>query len=557
MDEQLSGAQHTLNGHVPFAGANRVLEFIDAIEAAVAYDEASPTQYGANSSSAYDATAPTSSAASHAAGSIENALLVRDAYANALSIENIAALDALFDSFGHGCHENWAAIKQNVHARCAELEGHRGKDAADSDQGERVELDEAAMERKAEDASFEQCSFSMSASDSDVSGFAQVAGLESLQLELFEAFVFPRLRPDLFQPTTNASMKQSHSSRARHRSVLLHGPPGCGKTFIARALAGEIHRLTAGTGTRPVTFLPISPAMLLSKWTGESEKAVRAVFRVARSLAPCVLFVDEIDALGISRDDMQHGDTTSRRLLAEFLLQSESLQAADDVVLVAATNCALSLDAALLRRFDCMHHVPLPCAITRRQLLCRYLDGTAHSLRSDEIDEIARTEFNEMSANDIKLVCHDAVARPLRALVEQTFRDSRRALHDFGRDHQEWSFGQGSASRAAAATASSSSAAAAMPLISVSRSHFADALAAFARRNELILLDARKRLDAHATSDHSSDRELAAAASSSSSTESDVESTGSGMCSTNQTPEMKYGDANESDYPDTMNTVND
>ena len=546
MDEQLCKATsgEAFNGLIHFAGANRILEFIDALEAAVAYDEACP--------STLNSPASASSAASQASRPVEsNPLHVRDAYANAFSAENITALDALMDSFGHGCHENWAAIKQNVQARCAELEGRRGKDAVDSEPSNPIELDEAAAERKAEDASFEQCAVNMSANESDASGFEQVAGLDALQLELFEAFIFPRLRPDLFQPTANtsSSIKQVYSRRARHRSVLLHGPPGCGKTFIARALAGEIHRLTA-TDARPVRFLPVSPAMLLSKWSGESEKAVRAVFRVARSLAPCVLFVDEIDALGISRDDMQGGDTTSRRLLAEFLLQSESLRAADDVVLVAATNCASSLDAALLRRFDCMQHVPLPCAVTRRKLVCRYLDGAAHSLRPEDVDELARIEFDAMNANDIKLVCHDAVARPLRALVEQTFRESRSA-QESGRDSQSWSFGA-----AAATTSSSSSAAATMPLVAVSRSHFTDALTTFARRNESLLFDARKRLDA-LTVDERSSHSVTTTASSSMQTESDLATTGSGMSSTNHTPELKHGDANDGEFEGMMVTETD
>lgn len=218
---------------------------------------------------------------------------------------------------------------------------------------------------------------------------------------------------DLVSPHVQSQMCTSDHDNA---------PPGTGKTHILRALAGELQRLV-----RPASdwhFLPLSPATLLSKWTGESEKAMRSAFRVAHALAPCVLFVDEIDALGAARETTDASDLTSRRVVTEFLMASESLSASDDVILVAATNCVTSIDAALLRRFDKIWAVPLPCAASRCELVRHFLDGAAHTLSAEQIVRIAHEDLAGLTASDIRLVCADACGKPMRALAELAFRQT-------------------------------------------------------------------------------------------------------------------------------------
>jgi SpoVK/Ycf46/Vps4 family AAA+-type ATPase len=252
--------------------------------------------------------------------------------------------------------------------------------------------------------------------------FCSVAGMEQLKLELFEAFVFPRLRLQDDAGVIGNADKQMRPLPAR--SAILHGLPGNGKTYILQALAGELQCLTSQSMNW--SFLPISPAVLLSKWTGESEKAIVSIFRVAIELAPCVLFIDEIDALGPSREACERSDMTTRRMVSQLLVESEKLTVADNVVFVAATNCIALLDAALLRRFDKVLEVPLPAAETRLQLLEFMLDGVQHALTTSQLESMATNDLAGLSMAEIRLVCQDAINRPLRSVAERAYHQTRR-----------------------------------------------------------------------------------------------------------------------------------
>ncbi|WP_188484336.1 AAA family ATPase [Marivita lacus] len=183
-----------------------------------------------------------------------------------------------------------------------------------------------------------------------------VGGHERARTFLTEWFVWPRHRPELF-----SSLKLNSP-----RGVVLHGPPGTGKTLLARALASE-----AG-----VNFLSVRGPELLSRYVGESERAVRELFETARRAAPCLLFFDEIDALAPTRGSSAGSDVPDR-VVAQLLVEIDGVRPLGDVMLLAATNRLDRLDPALLRpgRFDLKLRIDLPSLPERLQILTIALAG--------------------------------------------------------------------------------------------------------------------------------------------------------------------------------------
>jgi spastin len=230
--------------------------------------------------------------------------------------------------------------------------------------------------------------------------WADVAGLEAAKRTLKEAVVLPNLRPDLYK-----------GLRAPPRGVLLFGPPGTGKTFLAKAVATE-------SGAKG--FFAASAASLTSKYVGEGEKMVRALFRVARARQPSVIFLDEVDSLLSARGS---GDQdSSRRMKTEFLVQLDGAGTSreDRILFMAATNRPWDLDDALLRRVPRRVLIPLPSATARRVILDKMLDSgdVAQSLSaSDRAAIVKATET--FSAADLQLLAEDAVQEPLRELGER------------------------------------------------------------------------------------------------------------------------------------------
>ncbi|KAJ2553093.1 Fidgetin-like protein 1 [Coemansia sp. RSA 1933] len=224
-----------------------------------------------------------------------------------------------------------------------------------------------------------------------------IAGLGPAKNAVRMAIIYPLLKPDLFR-----------GIRAPPKGLLLFGPPGTGKTMIARCIASQ-----AGA-----TFFNISASSLTSKWIGEGEKMVRALFAVARVRQPAVIFIDEIDSLLTQRTDGEQEAT--RRIKTEFLVQLDGCGTADDdrIVLLGATNRPQELDEAARRRFPKRLYVPLPDHEGRRTIVRNLLLRTQKcSLSEDQLESVCRDTAGYSGA-DMATLCREAAYGPLRHITD-------------------------------------------------------------------------------------------------------------------------------------------
>ncbi|XP_028776813.1 spastin [Neltuma alba] len=221
-----------------------------------------------------------------------------------------------------------------------------------------------------------------------------IAGLEKAKQALMEMVILPTKRRDLFT-----------GLRRPARGLLLFGPPGNGKTMLAKAVASE----SAGT------FFNVSAASLTSKWVGEGEKLVRTLFMVAISRQPSVIFIDEIDSIMSTR--LANENDASRRLKSEFLIQFDGVTSNPDdiVIVIGATNKPQELDDAVLRRLVKRIYVPLPDANVRRLLLKHKLKGQAFSLPSGDLERLVK-DTEGYSGSDLQALCEEAAMMPIREL---------------------------------------------------------------------------------------------------------------------------------------------
>ncbi|NXC04756.1 SPAT5 protein, partial [Orthonyx spaldingii] len=180
--------------------------------------------------------------------------------------------------------------------------------------------------------------------------WSDIGGLEDVKLKLKQAVEWPLKHPESF---TRMGIQPP-------KGVLLYGPPGCSKTMIAKALSHE----------SGLNFLAVKGPELMNKYVGESERAVREIFRKARAVSPSILFFDEIDALAVERGNSSGAGNVADRVLAQLLTEMDGIEQLKDVTILAATNRPDMIDKALLRpgRIDRIIYVPLPDAATRREI---------------------------------------------------------------------------------------------------------------------------------------------------------------------------------------------
>ncbi len=219
---------------------------------------------------------------------------------------------------------------------------------------------------------------------------ADVAGMEEVKARLDAAVLAPMRNPELMRLY----------GKSLSGGLLLYGPPGCGKTFISRALAGEMG----------AHFLAVSLADVLDMYVGQSERNIRGVFDAARSRTPCVVFLDEVDALGQKRSHLRN--SAARGTVNQLLSEMDGLTSNEGVFVIGATNHPWDVDVALRRpgRFDRMLLVLPPDAPAREAVIRHHLDG--RPIANIDLGKLA-TMTDGYSGADLAYICEGAAERAL------------------------------------------------------------------------------------------------------------------------------------------------
>ncbi len=223
--------------------------------------------------------------------------------------------------------------------------------------------------------------------------WSDIGGLEDVKREVIEAVEWPLKYPEKFKKFGIRPPK----------GILLFGPPGTGKTLIAKAVANETN----------ANFISVKGGELLSKWLGESEKAVRKIFRKARQVAPCIIFFDEIDAIAQFRG-LEEGSRAVERVLNQLLTEMDGLEELQGVIVIGATNRPDILDPALLRpgRFDRLVYVRPP---DKKSRLAIFKIHTRNMPLSEDVDLEELSEMTEGYVGaDIEAICREAVMLAMR-----------------------------------------------------------------------------------------------------------------------------------------------
>lgn len=228
--------------------------------------------------------------------------------------------------------------------------------------------------------------------------WSDVAGLEGAKEALKEAVILPIKFPHLFT-----------GKRTPWRGILLFGPPGTGKSYLAKAVATEANNST---------FFSISSSDLVSKWLGESEKLVKNLFTLARQHKPSIIFIDEIDSLCGSRSDNE--SEAARRIKTEFLVQMQGVGNDNEGILVlGATNIPWTLDSAIRRRFEKRIYIPLPEQHARSFMFKLNLGTTPNNLTDNDFITLGQ-KTESYSGADISIIVRDALMQPIRKVQMAT-----------------------------------------------------------------------------------------------------------------------------------------
>ena len=230
-----------------------------------------------------------------------------------------------------------------------------------------------------------------------------IAGLEFAKKTIKEIIIWPMLKPEFFS-----------GIRSPPKGLLLFGPPGTGKTMIAKAIASQSKSM----------FFNISASSLMSKWIGESEKLVRTLFALASFYQPSVVFIDEIDSLLTSRSENEN--EASRRIKTEFLVQLDGAgtNINDRILIIGATNRPQEIDDAFVRRLSKRLYIPLPNKVSRKQLIMRVLEkerknNNKYEINENDIDDIVN-RTKGYSGSDLINVCKEAAMMPIRSIEDIT-----------------------------------------------------------------------------------------------------------------------------------------
>lgn len=252
--------------------------------------------------------------------------------------------------------------------------------------------------------------------------FNDVGGMAKVKDEIKIKIIQPLLHPELYK---------AYGKKAGG-GILLFGPPGCGKTHIARATAGEIN----------ASFISVGIHDVLDMWSGQSEQKLHSLFELARERTPCVLFFDEIDALGASRSDMRH--SSSKTLINQFLTEMDGIERSNDGVLIlGATNAPWHLDSAFRRpgRFDRIIFVRPPDVDGRKAILNILLKDKP--LAINDFTALAK-QTEEFSGADLKSIIDITIEEKLRESFEKgvpqpiNAKDLANALKQVRPSTKEW-----------------------------------------------------------------------------------------------------------------------
>ncbi|MDT7968234.1 MAG: CDC48 family AAA ATPase [Candidatus Calditenuis sp.] len=238
-----------------------------------------------------------------------------------------------------------------------------------------------------------------------------IGGLEDVKQKLIESIEWPIRYADRFEKLGIKPPK----------GVLLYGPPGCGKTLLAKAVATESE----------ANFITIKGPEIYSKWVGESERAIREVFRKARQAAPCVIFLDEIETLIPRRDMLDDSSGVAHRVTSTLLAEMDGIEELRDVIVIGATNRPDLMDPSALRpgRFDRLIYVPPPDERGRYQILKIY---TRKMPLAEDVDLAKLAAMTEgYSGADLESLCREAGLAALRRSPDAelvTWADFQEAL---------------------------------------------------------------------------------------------------------------------------------